>query len=390
MRGIHHSEDFSWSNAPRGSGGGGTNTVSQSVQIPAFEQQFSQENQDLARALSQNPYPQYNQPLVQGFAPQQEQGMNLAAGAAGAYQPDLAAAEQYANQSNPYWNTGFNVGQAQMAGATTAAAPGVNAGQDYLHYAETYAGPNNPNSIAQYMSPYVQQSLMPQIQNLQTQLGQEQNALNAQATQAGAFGDARQGTAQALLDNYANQNLAGIVGQGYNTAFNNAINTGLSEQQVQGQLGQMMGNLGLGQGQLYLSQGQQLANTGLNQVQAGLNQANQLSSLGQLQQSLGISGANALFNAGQQQQTLGQQELNQAYQQFLNQSNWPYQMLNIRESALSNSPYNMVNATTVPQANMAAQGFGATLSGIGSLGSLLSGNSGQNNAPLGGTTMSGR
>ena len=92
---------------------------------------------------------------------------------------------------------------------------------------------------------------------------------------------------------------------------------------------------------------------------------------------------------GQQQQTLGQQELNQAYQQFLNQANWPYQMLNIRESALSNSPYNMVNATTVPQANMAAQGFGATLSGIGSLGSLLSGNSGTNNAPFGGATMQG-
>jgi hypothetical protein len=86
---------------------------------------------------------------------------------------------------------------------------------------------------------------------------------------------------------------------------------------------------------------------------------------------------------------LGQQELNQAYQQFLNQANWPYQMLNIRESALSNSPYNMVNATTVPQANMAAQGFGATLSGIGSLGSLLSGNSGTNNAPFGGATMQG-
>src|SRR6185503_15478400 len=199
----------------------------------------------------------------------------------------LSQAEQVATNSNPYWNTGFNVGQAQMAGATTAAQPGINAGQDYLHYAETYAGPNNANSIAQYMSPYVQQSLMPQIQNLQTQLGQEQNALNAQATQAGAFGDARQGTAQALLDNYANQNLAGIVGQGYNTAYNNAVNTSLAEQAQQGQLGQAMGQLGLGYGNLLLNQGSSLANAGLNQTQAGLNRSNQLANLGQLQQSLG-------------------------------------------------------------------------------------------------------
>jgi hypothetical protein len=387
MRGIIHSEDFSWSNAPRTGSGGGTNTVTQSQQIPAFEQQFSQENQDLARALSQNPYPQYNQPLVQGFSDQQQQGMAQAGQAAGAYQPDLATAEQYANDANPYWNTGINVGINEMGSATQQAAPGVVQGQNILGGAIN-AGPNG-QTIAQYMSPYVQQSLNPQIQNLRTQLGQEQNALNAQATQAGAFGDSRQGTAQALLDNYANQNLAGIVGQGYNTAYNNAVNTALSEQAQQGQLGAAMSSSGLGYGNLLLGQGQGLANAGLNQVQAGLNRSNQLSNLGQLQQSLGISGANALFNAGQQQQTLGQQELNQAYQQFLNQANWPYQMLNIRESALSNSPYNMVNATTVPQANMAAQGFGATLSGIGSLGSLLSSNSGSNNAPFGGATMQG-
>ncbi|HKR95787.1 MAG TPA: hypothetical protein VJW55_10515, partial [Candidatus Angelobacter sp.] len=153
MRGIHHSEDFSWSSAPRGSGGGGTNTVTQSQQIPAFEQQFSQENQDLARALSSNPYPQYNQPLVQGFAPQQEQGMALAGQAAGAYQPDISQAETYANAANPYYNTGVNVGIDQMGLATQQASPGVQAGQNYLQYAEANAGPNNPNTIAQYMSP---------------------------------------------------------------------------------------------------------------------------------------------------------------------------------------------------------------------------------------------
>src|SRR6185503_13886221 len=114
MRGIHHSEDFSWSNAPRGSGGGGTNTVMQSQQIPAFEQQFSQENKALARALSQNQYPQYNHPLLQGFANQQQQGMAQAGQAAGAYQPDLSQAEQYGKDANPYWNTGINVGINEM------------------------------------------------------------------------------------------------------------------------------------------------------------------------------------------------------------------------------------------------------------------------------------
>jgi hypothetical protein len=166
-----------------------------------------------------------------------------------------------------------------------------------------------------------------------------------------------------LQNFYGNQALSGLVGQGYNTAYGQALKTGLGEQQALGQLGAAYGNLGL-------QTGQQMAN------------------IGGLQQSLGITGANALFNAGQQQQTQGQQELNAAYQQYLNQVNWPFQMLNMRESALSNSPYNMVNATTLPQANTVAQGFGAGLGALGTLGSLLGGGSGGGgNAPFGGTAF---
>jgi hypothetical protein len=91
-----------------------------------------------------------------------------------------------------------------------------------------------------------------------------------------------------------------------------------------------------------------------------------------------LNAANAVYSVGQQQQTLGQNELNTAYQQYLNQVNWPFQMLNVQESALSNSPYNVATAVTLPNGNTTAQGFGALTALGGLLGGSGSGSGGNN------------
>lgn len=344
-----------------GGNGGGSQSTVQSVQIPEYEQQFSSENQDLARSLGAQPYPVYQGQLVAGFTPQQNAGMSMAGQASTAYQPDLGAAESSAVNALSMNPMAHGMPMVGAGAGSIGTGMGIN--------------PADPNTIGQYMSPYVAQALAPQITALQTQLGQQQNAINAQATGAGAFGDARHGVESALNNFYGNQSLSGLVGQGYNTAFGNALNTALGEQQTLGQLGTQMGQLGLGS----IGAGQQEQNIGLNGAQA-------LGNLGGLQQSLGISGANALYNAGQQQQTLQQQALNTAYQSFLNQSNWPFQMLNMRESALSNSPYNRVDALTLPNANMGATTAGGALNIPGLLGALSGGNG---NAPFGGARFPG-
>jgi hypothetical protein len=273
-------------------GGGSQNTTTQVQQIPAFEQQASQQNQAIAQSIGSQPYPVYQAPLIQGMTPLQSQGQSMAVNAAGSYQPDLQMAE---------------------AGL-------------------------NPNAVSAYMNPYVSQALAPQVQQLQMQLGQQQQGINANATEANAYGDARQGAANALQNLYGNNALSGLLGQGYSTAFQQG------QQALQGEQG-IAANL------------------------AGLNQ------------SLGLGGAGAVYTAGQQQQQLGQTELNAAYQQYLNQVNWPIQMLNVQESALSNSPYNIATATTLPSANATAQGFGA-LAGLGGLlGGLGSGSSGGGATP---------
>jgi hypothetical protein len=81
-----------------------------------------------------------------------------------------------------------------------------------------------------YMNPYLQASLNPQLKELQRQ-SQINNVANAgKLTQAGAFGGSR----QAIMGGEENRNLLDksqdLIGQGYNTAYNNAMNQFNTEQ----------------------------------------------------------------------------------------------------------------------------------------------------------------
>lgn len=335
-----------------GGGGGGQNTVTSVQQIPEFEQEASQSNQALAQSIGSQPYPTYQGQLIQGFNPAQEAGQTMAVNASNAYQPGLnQATNTTAGALDP---SGVNAYSGASAGAVGNAL-----------------GLSNPGAVGAYMNPYIEQALAPQVQDLQLQLAQQQRGIDSTATQAGAFGDARQGAASALANHFGDQAMTNLIGTGYNNAYSQALQALQGQQSVRLQSAQQLGNLAGIQGQ---EQQTQLA--------GGAQQGN----LAGASQQYGLQGANAVYNAGQQQQQLGQQELNAAYQQYLNQINWPTQMLNIRESALSNSPYNIASAVTLPSANGVAQGFGGLAGAAGLLGAL--GGSGQtSNSPFGGQPL---
>lgn len=325
-----------------GGGSGSQNTVTQVQQIPAFEQQASIDNQALASSLASQPYPVYQGALIQGFTPTQTQGQNMALNAASSYQPDLNAAHDVT--------------------AMGANAGGVNAysGADAGALLSTLGiSAANPINIGQFMSPYVQQALAPSISDLNLQQQQQNQQIAAQATGANAFGDARQGVAQSLNDYYNNQALNQLVGTGYNNAYSQALSAINNAQQI-----------GLGAA----SQFGQLANLQNTEQNTQLAAGNQFSNLGAQNQTLGENAANATYAVGQQQQTQEQTQLNAAYQQYLNQVNWPFQMLSVKESALSNSPYNIATAVQLPNVNTVGQG----LSSLGSLAGMIGGSSGPN------------
>ena len=81
-----------------------------------------------------------------------------------------------------------------------------------------------------YMNPYISASLDPQLKELQRQAKISSMADTDKLSQAGAYGGSR----QAILQGEQNRNLLDksqdLIGQGYNTAYNNAMNQFNTEQ----------------------------------------------------------------------------------------------------------------------------------------------------------------
>lgn len=417
-----------------GGGSGGQNTTTQVQQIPEYEQQFSQENQDIARGLGAQAYPKYNAPLIASQNPTQQAGQALAIQSGNNWAPGLSQAQATGAQGA---NQNIFMGAIGQANAQTGAALNPAAFNNYQGYAgrqlntalnsangavtgamarEGQAAGNaqaltDPNAVGRYMNPFVEQALAPQVQDLNLQLANQQQGINATAAQAGAFGDARQGAMGALQNLYGNQAMNQLLGTGYNNAYSQALSAlGQAQNTQLGAAAQYgnMGQIGLGEQNAQLQGAQQYANLAGQQqqeqqiglqgagqytqiAQAGTQQQAQMTQAAQMQAALAqqlqnqtLTGANATYNAGNQVQQQQQTELNAAYQQYLNQINWPYQMLNVREGALSNSPYNIQTATTLPNANSTAQGFGTLASAAGLLGGISGGGGGGGNAPFGG------
>ena len=102
----------------------------------------------------------------------------------------------------------------------------------------------SPGTAQQYMNPYLQASLDPQLAEIRRQSDINRLGYTGKLTQAGAYGGSR----QAIMDSENNRNLGSqlalTTGQGYNTAYDKAANqfnteqaTGLQAQGANNQYG---------------------------------------------------------------------------------------------------------------------------------------------------------
>lgn len=293
----------------------------------------------------------------------------------------------------------------QAQAAQMGNAPTVNASQFNQPSNVAAQQVNSQNftgdSVSQYMNPYLQQSLAPQIALLQQQQGiAHLNNLKAQ-TQAGAFGGSRSDVQNALENQSDQMAMSNLIGQGYNTAYNQAaqqFNTsnaaGLQAQQANQSTGlqaglanQQMGyNTGLQNAQLAqqanlanqslagqygLQQGQfgQAANMNTAANQQAANLANQQMAYNtgntNLQALLGVqslgAGQNMQGQLANQSTNLATQQAQQAANQFAYQQ----QMQNAQNQA----QYGLAAQQAQEAANQASANFGlSTLNAMGTAG----------------------
>lgn len=175
------------------------------------------------------------------------------------------------------------------------------------------APPAGPTGIAaQYMNPYLQAVLDPQLQELRRQ-GQIAGMTSAaKAAQSGAFGGSRQAIMDAALQRDLLREENKTVGQGYANAYDKAMQQFNTEQQQAKTIADMM---------------------------AG---------------------------AGKEQRDIEQQGITADYNEFLQQRDYPMKQVQFLQSMLQGLPISTVTNTPNQQT-----GFGSLVSSIGGLGSLI-------------------
>jgi len=186
-------------------------------------------------ALSAMPYTAYEGPLTAGASDLQQQAFQGLAGLAvpfanrvGSFAgsmpsygpqlpPGVAAANTPGLQISPpgqqQGNLGYEGPVTDMGNGMATQVMGMQAPQ----------APQAPQSVAQqYMNPYMDMALQPQMEEARRQAQIEQQNLQSRYGRAGAYGGGRQAVAEAELSGALQRNLANIYGTGMEKAYDKA------------------------------------------------------------------------------------------------------------------------------------------------------------------------
>jgi len=230
-----------------------------------------------------------------------------------------------------------NIPEQQVAGfdpmqtrAFQEADRGIGTYQPYLDAASQFTQAAtqayDPMSYQQYMNPYQDEV----IGAIEQQFDKAQNLQAQQATQAGAFGGARQGIQSAELTGQRAQTVGTAQAQNY----------GQAQAQAQQQFASQMGRYGEAA-----------------KMSAGLGGQQQQQQLGDIA---------SLMSAGSVQQQRTQQEMDASYQQQLQQLYEPYQRLGFTSDIYQGMPSSAmaISMGTSPGSNPLAQTVGAGITGL--------------------------
>ena len=147
------------------------------------------------RAIAETPYEAYMGPLTAGTSALQDKAFTGLAGLA------LPTDASGASAMGAFTPGTFAASGAPTASGDVPAASGV---------------------VGEYMNPYLQAVLNPQLEEARRQAEISRQAEAGRFTRAGAFGGSRQALADLERDDRLNRNLADITGKGYASAFESA------------------------------------------------------------------------------------------------------------------------------------------------------------------------
>lgn len=374
------------STLPSPTAGGGTNSST----LSEYAGPYVTGMLGKAQASAAEPYQTYQGPLTAGTSDLQTkafQGLGSLAVPNSIGDAATTAGNVATNLSKMSYSPTTFSNQYQAPGAYQPAnfTNQYQAPQDYKSVGSTFG----TEQAQQYMNPYLQMSLNPQLEEARRQSQITQMGNNAKLTSAGAFGGSRQGIMDAETQRNLGINLANITGTGYNTAYTNAqqqfnadqarniqeaqfgAQQGMSAAQMQAQYGlsadqanELSRQFGSSQGMTaaglaaqYGLAGQNATeaskqfgtNFGLGAQNAALNAASTQGQLGSTANQANLANLTTQLTSGEAQRGIEQQGITADYNEFVNQRDYPQTQLKFLQSMLQGLPISTVYNTPVGQ-----------------------------------------
>jgi hypothetical protein len=330
--------------------GGTTSTTNtsqqQKVELPAWVDEASQSNYQMAKDVSGRPLSQYQGTRVADPSAMTTQGYDLIKGNVGAANPLIDKA------TGAYDTAGSMYGKA--SGVLDAANPlfGEAAG--------IYRGTAGDLDINKYLNPYTSEVESNAIRNANTSLTQQMAGNASAAEKAGAFGGSRFGVQQGVAQAEGTKNIGDLSAALRKAGIDFATQTAISDRSGKQAAAGGLLNTTSGMGQQAAGYG--AVGAGLGQQGAGyLNTA--ASKLAANQQDI-----TNLMSGGQQDQAQRQKMIDAEMAKFDEAKNYPVEQLNMRLAALGMSPYGKTTTGTGTSSTETPMDWATT--GLGVLKSL--------------------
>lgn len=337
-----------------------TTTVNQNS-IPSWAQPYLTQALSQGQALAQNAYTPYPGQQLADLTSQQYGAVGMA--------------QNLPNVAGPT----FGLGQQFLTNAAQGGANAANYQPQQVSSPYNFQQQNwtSPGVAQSFMDPYQSAVTQQTINQINQQAGIQNAQIQANAAASGSFGGDRQQVAQNLNNYYTQQ----AVGQAAAAGGQSAYTTGQQQfntQQALAQQAQAAGaQYGLGAQTANQAAAYQAAQLGL--AGAGLQgtAGQDLGYLGTSMQNAGLQNQQALQTSGALLQAQQQSADNIAYQNFLNQLNFPYQQVGFEAGLVNGLPLgNVGTAATYQNPSMVSQMLGLGLGGLGLSQALGGGSSG--------------
>jgi hypothetical protein len=318
-----------------------------STALPSWYTDYTQQILNKAGQFGATPYQAYQGPRIASQSGLTNQAYGeaspLSQTATSGTQAATNLINQGANQSNPLGTAQplLNQGAADISGSIAPGQGGLSAAQPYLNSA---ANPTY-NTVQNYMNPY-NQDVTSAIANAANTNFQNYTLPQLQSSIIGAgniTGSSTQGAN--LLENAAqqnNQNITNAQSAALQSGYQGAQSAAQAGAQTQAGLAGTAGQLGTQQQTAQQNAGSNLANIGATAGNLNTQGANTaigaggaLSNVNTQGTANNISAINAQNTLGQQNQGYTQANENLAYQDFLNQQNYPLTQASAMQGALA-------------------------------------------------------